>query len=146
MLFILEIRLGLGSEHRIRNVVSIKISSFWHVTHPPVTGILTPHPVLIIRPLITICAIQIFRFETSRLPEIVLPKGPPLMGPVWLLEETGVLEENLRCLVESNWTSLFSHMTKLLLTVDKSTKPRIELHSQWWATPVLSLTHKWLCP
>ena len=35
------------------------------------------------------------------------------MGPVLLQEETGVPGENLRCLVESNWTTLFSHVTKV---------------------------------
>ena len=33
------------------------------------------------------------------------------MGPVLLQEETGLSGENLRCLVESNWTTIFSHVT-----------------------------------
>ena len=37
------------------------------------------------------------------------------MGPVLLREETGVLGENLRCMVESNCSTLFSHMTKITL-------------------------------
>ena len=35
------------------------------------------------------------------------------MGPVLVQEETGVPGENLRCLVKSNWTTLFSHLTKV---------------------------------
>ena len=37
------------------------------------------------------------------------------MGPVLLQEETRVSGENLRCLVESNWTTLFSHETNVTL-------------------------------
>ena len=37
------------------------------------------------------------------------------MAPVLLQEETGVPGENLRCLVETNWTTLFSHVTKVIL-------------------------------
>ena len=37
------------------------------------------------------------------------------MGPVLIQEETGVPGENLRRLVESNWTALFSHVTKVTL-------------------------------
>ena len=36
------------------------------------------------------------------------------MGSVILQEETGVPRENLRCLVESNWTTLFSHGAKVI--------------------------------
>ena len=38
------------------------------------------------------------------------PYRPPLMDPVLLHEEARVPGENLRCLVESNWTVLFSHL------------------------------------
>ena len=41
-------------------------------------------------------------------------KRPPLMGPV-LLQETGVPGENLQCLVETNWVTCFSHVTKVIL-------------------------------
>ena len=37
------------------------------------------------------------------------------MGPVLLPEETEVPGENLRCLVEPNQTTLFSHVTKVTL-------------------------------
>ena len=40
-------------------------------------------------------------------------KGHPSWVSVLLQEETGVSGENLRCLVESNWTTLFSHVTKV---------------------------------
>ena len=35
------------------------------------------------------------------------------MSPVLLQEETGVPGENLRCFVESKWTTLFSRVTKI---------------------------------
>ena len=38
------------------------------------------------------------------------------MGPVLIQEETGVSGENLRCLIEWNWTIIFSHMTKVIST------------------------------
>ena len=37
------------------------------------------------------------------------------MGPVLLQEETGIRGENMRCLVESNWTTLLSHVAKVSL-------------------------------
>ena len=37
------------------------------------------------------------------------------MGPVLLEEGNGVPGENLRCLVESNLTTPFSHVTKVTL-------------------------------
>ena len=37
------------------------------------------------------------------------------MGPVLLQEETGVPGGNLRCLVETNWTTLFSRVAKITL-------------------------------
>ena len=37
------------------------------------------------------------------------------MGPILLRMETGVPGENLRCLVKSSWTILFSHETKVTL-------------------------------
>ena len=43
------------------------------------------------------------------------PVRATLVGPVLLQEETGVRRANLRCLVESNWTTLFSHVTKVTL-------------------------------
>ena len=42
-------------------------------------------------------------------------KGHPLVGPMLLHVKTGVLGENLRCLVESNWTTVFSHVTEVTL-------------------------------
>ena len=41
------------------------------------------------------------------------------MGPVLLQEETGVPGENLRRLVDSNRTVLFSYVTKVTLTRSK---------------------------
>lgn len=35
------------------------------------------------------------------------------MGLVLSQEETGVPEENMRCLVESKWATLLSHVIKL---------------------------------
>ena len=37
------------------------------------------------------------------------------MGPMLPQKETGVPEENLRCLVESKWTTQFSHVTMVNL-------------------------------
>ena len=45
-------------------------------------------------------------------------KRPPIMDSLLLQEETGVPGvpgENLRCLVESNWTTFLTHMTKVTL-------------------------------
>ena len=44
------------------------------------------------------------------------------MGPVLLQEETGEPEENLRGLVETNWTTFFSHVTKVT-SVDHCMEP-----------------------
>ena len=46
------------------------------------------------------------------------------MGPVLLQEESGVLGENLRCLVESNWTTLSTqHMWPRWLYSDNYVEP-----------------------
>ena len=42
-------------------------------------------------------------------------KDHPSWVPVLVQEKTGVPGENLRCLVETNWTTLFSHVTKVTL-------------------------------
>ena len=46
---------------------------------------------------------------------LAVQPGPPVVGPALLQEETGVPGENLRCLARSNWTTQFSHVTKLTL-------------------------------
>ena len=61
------------------------------------------------------------------------------MGPVLLQEETGVSGENLRCLVELNWATLFSHVTKVtargrnrtLVTVVRDTCTTTVPPAQW---------------
>ena len=45
----------------------------------------------------------------SKLFSLEVQQGPSLIGPVFVLEETGIPGENLRCLVESNWKHS-SHM------------------------------------
>ena len=75
------------------------------------------------------------------------------MGSVLLQEETGVPGENVWCLVESNWTTLFSHVTKItawsrnrtLVTVVRdtctTTVPLAPLRSCVWVLTALWLKH-----
>ena len=54
-------------------------------------------------------------YQLPKLFYVEVQYGPTLMGPVLLQEETGVPGENLRSSVRSNWTTLLSHVTKVIL-------------------------------
>ena len=47
--------------------------------------------------------------------QTVLPTDPVVIGLVLLKEGTEVRGENLQSFVESNWTTLFSHLNKVTL-------------------------------
>ena len=49
--------------------------------------------------------------------QATLHRGPVVIGLVLLQEEAEVPGENLRCLVQSIWTTLFSHLNKVTLII-----------------------------
>ena len=56
-------------------------------------------------------------WTTLLLTQAALYRGSVVLGLVLLQEETEVPGENLRCLVQSIWTTLFSHLNKVTLII-----------------------------